>query len=164
MNTRLSIQSVFAELEDVLLRLDDRQYTMPSAHVFNATIGQHTRHIIELFQCLYDGYDSGIVCYDRRKRDKAIETDRHLAVQYMRTIVVNVDRPDVALSLEVATGDEVPEVVSSNFLRELLYNLEHTIHHMALIRVAINELTDIVVPHTFGVAPSTIKYRETCVQ
>ena len=164
MNIRLSIQSVLADLEDVLLRLDDRQYTMPSSHVFNATIGQHTRHIIELFQCLYDGYDSRTICYDKRRRDKNIETDRTLAVWCMSSIAANVDRPDVALSLEVAAGNEIPEVVNSNFLRELLYNLEHAIHHMALIRVAINELTDIVVPHTFGVAPSTIKYRETCVQ
>lgn len=161
MNTRSAIQSVFAELEVALLQLDDRQYTTPSSHVFAATIGQHTRHIIELFQCLLAGYNTGIVNYDKRKRDNAIETDRMLAIKYMADIVAGIEQPDVDISLE---SSALSEVIRSNFYRELLYNLEHTIHHMALIRVAINQLTDIVVPDSFGVAPSTIQYRETCAQ
>jgi hypothetical protein len=54
--------------------------------------------------------------------------------------------------------------VSTNYYREVIYNLEHTIHHMALIRVGINELGNIDLPKDFGVAPSTIKYKQLCVQ
>ena len=49
----------------------------------------------------------------------------------------------------------------SNYNRELMYNLEHTIHHQALIKVAINVFTDMLLPEDFGVAPSTMQYRNT---
>ena len=57
-----------------------------------------------------------------------------------------------------------PEKIETNYYREILYNLEHTIHHMALIRVGLGEIGRILVDEDFGVAPSTIKFRQQCVQ
>jgi len=54
--------------------------------------------------------------------------------------------------------------IPSNYYRELAYNLEHTIHHMALIRVGVNEVSSIELPVEFGVAYSTVKYRKQCAQ
>jgi hypothetical protein len=50
----------------------------------------------------------------------------------------------------------------TNYYREMAYNLEHTIHHMALIRTGINDVSRISVPENFGVAISTMKYRKQC--
>jgi len=54
--------------------------------------------------------------------------------------------------------------IETNYYRELLYNLEHCIHHQALIRVALFQMENIKVNANFGVAPSTIEYRKQCVQ
>jgi hypothetical protein len=54
--------------------------------------------------------------------------------------------------------------IQSNYYRELLYNLEHCIHHQALIKVAVLQLENISVNENFGVARSTIEYRKQCVQ
>jgi hypothetical protein len=52
--------------------------------------------------------------------------------------------------------------IPTNFYRELLYNIEHCIHHQALIKVAFNEMKmSHLLNKNFGVAPSTIQYRET---
>jgi hypothetical protein len=57
-----------------------------------------------------------------------------------------------------------PEKISTNYFREIAYNLEHTIHHMALIRIGLREIGDIPVDESYGVASSTTKYRQKCVQ
>lgn len=160
------IQNVFVQLSDSLNRLTDTEYCRPSQILFNATIGQHVRHIIELFQCLDNGYDAGVVNYEKRKRDYRIETDRNFAAALLKDIYRKLDRPNKEMMLEAEDYEDTAATISipSNYYREIAYNLEHTIHHMALIRVGINEVSSIVLPSEFGVAYSTIKYRQQCAQ
>ena len=54
------------------------------------------------------------------------------------------------------------EIKSEN--SELIYNLEHSIHHQALIKVAVLKNSAIQLSENFGVAKSTIEYRNQCVQ
>ncbi len=158
------IGEIFYELEGVLLQVSKEKYSMRSQHL-NSSIGQHVRHTIELFQSLINGYEAGVVNYDKRKRDISIETDKAVAIHMMHVILEAISKPAKKIMLESEFGmqDNIV-VIESNFDRELAYNLEHAIHHMALIRVGINELTDIIVPEQFGLAPSTIKHRAECVQ
>jgi hypothetical protein len=160
------IEDVFIQLNDVLDQLTNSEYIQPSQILFNATIGQHVRHIIELFQCLQNGYSEGVVNYEKRKRDYRIESDREVAASLLRKIYRNLNKPNKHISLEAEDYNETIEtvVIPSNYYREIAYNLEHTIHHMALIRVGINEVSAITLPDEFGVAYSTIKFRQLCVQ
>ena len=160
------IQHVFVQLSETLNQLNNEEYTKTSKILMNATIGQHVRHIIELFQCLEKGYETGMVNYEKRKRDYKIETDRQLAVDLLRDIYRNIERPNKEIVLEAEDYCDEIQVVSipSNYYRELAYNLEHTIHHMALIRVGVNEVSSVELPDEFGVAYSTIKYRQQCAQ
>ena len=161
-----SIKNVFGHLNDSLQQLSDEQYNRPSKHLFNATIGQHVRHIIELFICLQGGYRTGIINYEKRDRDLRIQTDREFAKQWLIKIYQNMDVPDKALMLEANYDEHSGEsfFIPTNYQREALYNLEHTIHHMALIRVGINEVSTLQVPQEFGVAASTIKHQNTCAR
>jgi hypothetical protein len=157
--------SVFAELQNALIELPDGVYSKPCPSLSNATIGQHARHIIELFQCLETGYETGLVNYEKRKRDLQIEQDKTVAIALLGIIINGLDKQDKDLTLQASFGDGSVEVnLNSNYYREVAYNLEHTIHHMALIRVGIKEFTTIVLPDSFGVAPSTIQYRKACAQ
>lgn len=159
------IQNVFAQLTKSLSELTDEEYSLPGRSL-DASIGQHVRHIIELFQCLHKGYESGVVNYEKRKRDHAIETDRRLAIRLLKDVYEQLDKPDIDIVLEAEDyeGAEKQVTISSNYYREVAYNLEHTIHHMALIRVGIKEVSTIVLPEEFGIAYSTIKHRQQCAQ
>jgi hypothetical protein len=160
------IQNVFVQLSESLNLLQDAEYTKPSKILFNATIGQHARHIIELFLCLEKGYSDGVVNYEKRKRDHRIETDRKLAIQLLKDVFHRIERPNIEIVLETEDYEDRITTVSipTNYYREIAYNLEHTIHHMALIRVGINDVSSVELPEEFGVAFSTIKYRKECAQ
>ena len=166
MNLHLAVVKVFKQLSETLQQLSPRQYVQEVNALRNATIGQHVRHIIELFIELDKGYAGGIVNYDQRKRDLRLETDIEFVIDTIEHFHLLLNKADKPLILQYDYSENSIEIitVSTNYQRELLYNLEHTIHHMALIRVGLTEVSDIIVPENFGVATSTIKHRNACVQ
>ena len=166
MQLQQAVNNIFVQLADSLNQLSQVEYSQPCTTLFNNTIGQHVRHIIELFQCLEKGYDSGVVNYEKRKRDTAIEADKELASRLLLEIHGGLSKENKALTLEASYDDHTTEPIlfDTNYNREIAYNLEHTIHHMALIRVGINEISSIELPEDFGVASSTVKYRKQCAQ
>lgn len=158
-----SIHKTLNELNDLLSQLTDDDYCCPCQDLSNATIGEHTRHIIEMFQCLENQYETGIVNYDNRKRDYAMQTNTAFAKECIATILNQVDKENKELQIQqIVDGEEL--LIQSNYQRELLYNLEHCIHHQALIKVAIIQSNSIEIDENFGVARSTIEYRKQCAQ
>lgn len=166
MQLQHAIRKTFRQLTDIIDQLADTQFTQPSKTLFGATIGQHVRHIIELFICLEKGYPTGQVSYDKRARDRRIENDPGFAKDLLFGIGHNLDKADKKLLLECSSDAQSDETIwiETNYYRELLYNLEHTVHHMALIRVGVNEISAVEVPQEFGVAAATIKYQKACAQ
>lgn len=161
-----STSQLFDQIENALAALTDEQYTKAEPLLGGSTIGQHVRHILEFYVELGKGYQSGLINYDGRQRNYLLETSRNFAIDNLRTINAEIIRDDAILS--ICTGllshsDEVIEIPTS-YYRELMYNLEHTVHHMALIRVGIANQTKIILADDFGVAASTIKYRKACAQ
>ena len=160
------IQNTFVQLTESLNELTDAEYAQPCKALFDASIGQHVRHIIELFLCLEIGYETGVVNYEKRKRDYRIETEKNFAIQLLQEIYNRVERPNIDLVMQAEDYENRTGIIDipTNYYREIAYNLEHTIHHMALIRVGINEISNVVLSQEFGVAYSTIKYRQQCAQ
>jgi uncharacterized damage-inducible protein DinB len=160
------VSHVFLQLTLSLEQLENEQYDLPCKNLSGNTIGQHVRHIIEMFQCLETGYLSGEVDYDKRKRDHQIESDKKFATALLEEITRQISKKNKSLELLTYYDDltGMPERIETNYYREIAYNLEHTIHHMALIRVGLRELGDIPVDDSYGVATSTLKYRKQCVQ
>ncbi len=105
-----------------------------------------------------------MVNYDQRKRDIKIETNRVYAISLLRAITAFLEYEDKPLVLVADFSGEEPCSVKTNFYRELVYNLEHTVHHMALLRIGVKEVSEIYLPDDFGVAMSTIKYRRACAR
>jgi hypothetical protein len=158
-----SIHKSLNELIDLLNQLSQKEYSKSCAELSNATVGEHTRHIIDMFQCLQNQCDSGIVNYDNRARNIRIQTDTEFAIENIVDIQKNLDKKNANLDLlQVIDGEEVR--IASNYYRELLYNLEHCIHHQALIKVAILQCETVKIDINFGVARSTIEYRNQCAQ
>lgn len=153
-------------LSDLLLKLNDEQFTQKIAHLGNSSIGGHTRHVIEMVLCAAEGYHSGEVDYINRKRNLLLETDRMFAYSVLQQLDDRIKVPDRLLKLVVDEIEGAMQLtnVTTTYFREVVYNTEHTIHHLALIKVAIIEMKLDAVGADFGLAYSTIKYNTSLVR
>jgi len=115
--------------------------------------------VIECFQELEEGYLGGDVDYDLRKRDRRLETDRLFALMQMGSIGNTLDKPDKPLTLHAAVDEGKDISLSSTYYRELLHNLDHAVHHMAMIRIGASAFPNMSLPESFGVAYATLQFR-----
>jgi len=153
----LELKQQLQSLANLLKQLNTQQYNQKIIYLGNASIGGHTRHIIELLECVLHGYDSASVDYVNRIRNLSLETDLQFAARELDMLTAKIMRPDRKMKL--ITGDPQQELVYTSFYREIVYNAEHTVHHLALIKVALREMGLNITDEHFGMAASTIKYQ-----
>lgn len=160
-----ALQNQLQTIKNIIELIDEHAYCFSSAWLSQSTIGQHSRHVIELAACMTDGYECGEICYDKRKRDKQVETNRLYAVATIDKLILQLHKPDKDLKLEVSLDGGSSTMVRTNYKRELIYNIEHAVHHLALIKVALKELNiELEDDKNIGVAYATIQYRKLCAQ
>lgn len=148
----------------LLSKVEHSAYSAPSPVLSGASLGQHVRHILEFYACLFEQYPSGEVCYDLRKRDMTIESSPQAAKNAIDDLMVKLKLPVLNFPLLLVSNfsakDEDRSAVATSFQRELAYCLEHSIHHQALIKVGLQGMNLLhLVEEDFGVAPSTIRNR-----
>ncbi|MBK8956730.1 MAG: DinB family protein [Saprospiraceae bacterium] len=157
------IHKTLADLSIHIQNLSDPEYAQAIQTLSGSSIGEHTRHIIEFFQELLSGYESGCVHYDGRKRNPLIQNNRQVAIDCIHQIASQIQLPDKTLQLKSCICSE-DQLLATNYHRELFYAWEHCIHHQALIKVGLLELNKTTTDHPFGVAESTLSYRNQCAQ
>lgn len=156
---------ILDQLEDVVTQISSEDFAKPSPALSNSTIGQHLRHTVEFFLCLETGFREGVINYDKRGHDKLIESDKFLALNAIRKIkdFVVATNIDTTLKLDVGYERDTEECVTiqTNYFRELTYNIEHAVHHMALIKIGVREVAGYVqLPSDFGIAVSTLRHKD----
>lgn len=158
-------QNILSQLESVVQQIDDKDFVRPSVALGQSTVGQHLRHTIEFFLCLESGFHQQVVNYDKRDHDHVIESDKVVAAAALHRISKFVDsyHADVPIKLEVGydRNQESFVTIETNYQRELVYNIEHAVHHMAIMKIGIREVAPyVVLPADFGIAVSTLRYKE----
>jgi len=164
-----SAAEILSQLIQLTDQLDEQQYAGPLPVLSGSSIGKHVHHIIELYECLLNGLHAGTVNYDARSRNLLLETDPFFSTQVMLDIIHQIeeqpaDQP-LLLKLDVSVNDGKQQEIQTTYYRELAYNIEHAIHHMAIIKMAVLIYFPVIkVEENFGVAYSTIRYREQVLQ
>jgi hypothetical protein len=166
MNALEACLQILNQLSNLVHQIDENDYIKPSDALSRSTVGQHLRHTVEFFLCFKNGYESGVVNYDKRAHDRLIESDKFIALGTIERIseFVSLLRTERRLKLEVgyATTNDVFETVDTNAMRELVYNIEHAIHHMAIMKIGLREVASYIkLPPDFGIAASTLRYTQT---
>ena len=127
-----------------------------------STIGRHVRHILDHFDALKTGLAKGKIDYDQRHRDSVIETDTRLAAAHTKSIIdwlSKYAKTDQAVNMktEISAVLQEPQTVPSSLKRELIYLMNHTIHHSAYVALLLKSFGEDV-DETIGLAPATQIY------
>ena len=169
MEIKRQAQQVFEQISCLLEKLDNSRYHQSLKILNGSTLGQHIRHIYCFYKCLIDGVETGIVNYDKRVRDTLIETNVFHSKIALESIDSKIQRLDVSQQLIIISNKTIDPPYSdglkSSAGRELLYATDHSIHHLALLKIGVSScFPEIEVEENMGVAPSTIEYKNTCAQ
>jgi uncharacterized damage-inducible protein DinB len=160
MNLR-SLREVIRLLE----RLDDAAYSTAPRDFAPQSAGRHLRHIVEFYQCFFEGLPSSHIDYDARRCDRAIERSRDCASAAIQSIIRLLETHSelrhegiVWVRVEDAESSGVREnFMQSSISRELQMLSSHTVHHFASIAMTLR-MHGVRMDPDFGMAPSTLRY------
>ncbi|TGM00550.1 hypothetical protein EHQ76_11990 [Leptospira barantonii] len=160
-----NIQRTFHQLTDLLSIIEEIEYSKEITQLKGSSIGKHVRHCIEVLENLADGIEVSSVSYDQRKRNPLYETSPLAAREKIFELLGKLERIDenkiIELIYLVDPNSGLEGKTLSNLKREFLYVQEHTIHHMAIIKLyAECFLTNVSLPEEFGVALSTLQFQK----
>jgi hypothetical protein len=158
-------KEILLQLADLVNDLKQEDFCRPSNALSGSTVGQHLRHTLEFFICFQQGTNSGVINYDKRNHDKAIESDRYVALNAIQNIIEFVTTLDYNKSLMLEVNYEhdkdIFHKLETTSQRELVYNIEHAVHHMAIMKIGVREVAPYIqLPRDFGIAASTLRYQQ----
>lgn len=159
------IDNIFFQIKGYLSQIDENQYSEKLEIFSGSSIGQHTRHIIEFFMCLTKQLETQTINYDTRERRKEIEENPKVAseeLDQLSQLLGHVAGP-TTLQLVTCYGHHQAgnTQIETTLERELLYNIEHAVHHLAMIKIGLKSVfPQVDLPDDFGVAQSTLSYRK----
>ena len=159
---RKALSSCLGQVETILDLIEQDSSDRAKLTYRDRSLGKHVRHIIDHVLAFKVAEESGLLDYDRRNRGSDIEVDWDTARQFLdgvREWLVNTETRSLPLRVksEIDCKASVSELFESNSDRELLYLINHTIHHIAYMRLLM-EQQGYQLPDHIGFAPSTASY------
>jgi uncharacterized damage-inducible protein DinB len=154
------IVDLLHEMQTLIERLDDVDYTMPAPGRSSSAIGGHVRHCLDHVNAVIAATHTGVCAYDRRVRGTDVEADRRAAVRAIAHVIAVVQCLDqTAFDREIDVESQLDRsgttmTTRSTIGRELVYVMSHTIHHNAIVSMMLRSRGVATEPH-FGLAPST---------
>jgi hypothetical protein len=147
-------------IRTILLQIESDDYTAELNTLKNASVGKHIRHILEFYECLLFNSVNDTVNYDNRKRNILLEENVTFALDFLTEIVDTITTINSNKRLILTSNYQDQSVsMESSLYREITYNIEHTVHHLAIISIAIPIHFDYInLSANFGYAESTINY------
>ena len=167
MNLIEETKRILNQIIDLCAQLEQEAFTNPLPILSGNTLGKHVRHIIEFYDCLVHRSENNIINYENRKHDLLLESNPSIAVERINLLLKQLQSlNDEQLTLAVNYSGFAKDIhISTSFSRELVYNIEHATHHLAIIKIAvITVFKKVHLPADFGIAYSTIKYQNQCAQ
>lgn len=163
---RILIEANSTALNDLKRLVDcfsEDQYASMSIEGVSAP-GKHVRHITDHYEAFSCGLETGVIDYDMRSRASAQEKcqmNTALTINRIQTDILESSLSDKTLKLSSTVTESAtqPYKLVTSVRRELVYLLNHTIHHTAMISL-LARLHGVCDIPAGGVAPSTRRWEK----
>ncbi len=157
-----SAYDVLWQVKQLLNICNEEQYLAIDRYD-SAPIGKHVRHILDHFLVFKIAIDTQLLDYNYRRRDAEIEKNLDLAKQEIADYlewIKNVDLSDIILTIqtEISFDSLIHIRMTSTADRELVYIINHTVHHVAYISLLLKCLGEEQIPDNIGFASATLTY------
>ena len=126
-------------------------------------LGCHVRHVADHFRALEAGIESGVVDYNQRRRECALEHNAEAGLTEIRELIewlVQIDLHAgsvIAIESEISCHRTEMRRCNSTLDRELLHLINHTIHHAAYAALLLRQ-RGLKPDQSVGYAPATSSY------
>lgn len=141
--------------------ITDDEYSDTSIAPYYSSIGGHMRHILDVFDCVFDGLESNDINLIKRKRNELAEQYTENGIEYFEKTITalkkleneNFDRV-VPVTDDLGLG-----IITANYTLSaiLIQAHSHAIHHFASVGYVISQLGINLPDEDFGFNPTTPK-------
>ncbi|WP_017222997.1 hypothetical protein [Moritella dasanensis] len=155
----------------LLVAMTNEQYCMRAQPYILSCIGEHLRHVLDLYYALKADVD--VIDYDVRRRGALVESCRMTGLAelaeiktWLLTLQPQMMNTNMVMSTEVSVVNTLVTQVETSLIRELIFVSTHAIHHYALMDISA-KLCDFNTPKNLGIAPATLtalRNDSSCVQ
>jgi len=143
----------------LLSTISEEQYKNSSVEPYKASIGIHIRHIMDMFDCIFDGLETGEIDLTARKRNKEAEQNLGVGKQYIRHTIAEIsglDKSEFTKLVYVTDDLGLGKIRAEYTLSAILIQAHsHAIHHYASIGYIICQLGIDLPDADFGFNPTT---------
>ncbi len=143
----------------LLASLSQGQYCDSSLKPYHASIGSHMRHILDVFDCVFCGLETGHVDLTARRRNQLVENDPALCIDYFEDILEKLQMlKDKDLNRMIDVSDDLGlglVTVKYTLAAALIQAHSHAMHHFASLGYIVSNLGLDLPNDSFGFNPTT---------
>lgn len=143
----------------LLEHISDEEYSNTTIAPYFSSIGGHMRHILDVFDCIFEGLESKNINLIDRKRNELFEKYTQHGIAYFDLTIEklkDLEEEDFNKIVKV-TDDLGLGIITANFTLAgiLIQAHSHAIHHFASVGYVISQLGIKLPDDDFGFNPTT---------
>ena len=143
----------------LLINISDEEYGNATIAPYYSSIGGHMRHILDVFDCVFEGLPTKEINLINRKRNLLSETYTKNGIEYFKKTLGNLRKLEAEDFNKIVkvTDDLGLGVITANYtLAAILVQAHsHAIHHFASVGYIISQLGINLPDEDFGFNPTT---------
>lgn len=158
-------KKVIDQTVKVIRMLSNSEYSQSIDLFGGSSVGKHIRHIHDFFKTIVDGCDCGQLDYSKRERSIELETNPAVAENKIQKIQKSLQVLDQSCKINIVTdsqNDRLEQIIESTIGREIMYGVDHAIHHLAMIKMVVQiKFPHVNLSEDIGMAPSTLRFQKS---